>query len=102
MYRMAPRETRERFYPRPSAVEPSETLFSLKGAKELPISSLHAMKKWKWVLRRRPARLSSPGVNAGAFRRDLKSKFIFPSSAQNQYHFSFICSRYIIHSPFCP
>jgi len=52
-------------------VEPSETLFSLQGAKELPISSLHAMKKWKWFLRLRAARLSSPGVNARALRRDL-------------------------------
>jgi hypothetical protein len=68
---MAPRETRERFSPRPFVVEPSETLFSLKGAKELHLSSLHARKKWKWFLWRRPARLSSPGVNAGAFRRDL-------------------------------
>jgi len=32
------------FYPRPCVVEPSETLFSLQGAKELPIYSLHAMK----------------------------------------------------------
>src|SRR2546429_7500440 len=71
MYRMAPVETRERFYPRPCVVEPSETLFSSKGAKELPLYSLHTMKKGKWFLRLRAARLPSPGVNAGANLRDF-------------------------------
>jgi hypothetical protein len=52
-------------------VEPSETLFSSKGAKGLPISSLHAMKKWKWLHRLREMRLSSPGRE----RRGLSSGF---------------------------
>src|SRR5947208_7456338 len=38
---------------------------------ELPLSSLHAMKKWKWWHRPQAVRLSSPGVNAGANLRDL-------------------------------
>jgi len=52
-------------------VEPSETLFSLKGAKELLISSLQAMKKRKLLLRLRAARLSSLALKGRALRRDL-------------------------------
>ena len=72
---MATKETQARFTPRPCVSEPGETLFRLKGAKELPLPSLHAMNKWKRFLRRSAARLSSSGVNAGASRHDLV-KFI--------------------------
>jgi hypothetical protein len=56
MYRMAPLATRERFYPWPFAMEPSETLFIWKGARELSLQSLQAMKKRKLFFRLRAAR----------------------------------------------
>jgi hypothetical protein len=60
LYRMAPGETRERFYPRPYVVEPRETLFNLEGAKELALSSLYALNMGKWFLRMRAARTPIP------------------------------------------
>jgi hypothetical protein len=55
MSRMAPLTTRERFYPQPFAMEPGETFFSWKGAGELSLYSLQAMKKWILFFRLRAA-----------------------------------------------
>jgi hypothetical protein len=53
-----------------------QTRLSCQCAKELPIHSFERTHKWKVFLRLRAARLSSPCVNAGAFRRGLVRTFL--------------------------
>jgi len=61
-----------------------QTLLSCQCAKELLIHSFERTQKWKVFLRLRAARLSSPCVNAGAFRRGLVRGELGLSSNQDR------------------
>jgi len=66
-------QRRSCFYPRPKAWEAVQTRFGLQRARRIPSLFSHRVQKTESVFRRRPARLSSPWLNPGAFRRDVVS-----------------------------